>query len=78
MDEDLCPALAEAAQSAGDWATVVAISETVSLVLFMAFPIVGALITSRRPQNPIGWIRYPYLAPTWDGGARSRLGAPAL
>ena len=25
-------------------------------VAFLAFPIVGALIASRRPQNPIGWI----------------------
>jgi uncharacterized membrane protein YhaH (DUF805 family) len=25
-------------------------------VPFLAFPIVGALIASRRPRNPIGWI----------------------
>lgn len=25
-------------------------------VPFMAFPLVGALIASRRPENPIGWI----------------------
>jgi hypothetical protein len=25
-------------------------------VLFLAFPIVGALIASRRPENPVGWI----------------------
>jgi hypothetical protein len=25
-------------------------------LLFLAFPIVGALIASRRPRNPIGWI----------------------
>src|SRR5215204_1849747 len=25
-------------------------------VPFLAFPLVGALIASRRPQNPIGWI----------------------
>jgi len=47
MEEDLCPALVEATQSAGGWVTVDTISETVSLVLFLAFPIVGALITSR-------------------------------
>src|SRR5215207_8111792 len=23
---------------------------------FLAFPLVGALIASRRPENPIGWI----------------------
>ncbi len=28
----------------------------VDWVLFLAFPIVGALIASRRPENPIGWI----------------------
>jgi hypothetical protein len=26
------------------------------LVPFLAFPLVGALITSKRPKNPIGWI----------------------
>ena len=25
-------------------------------VAFLAFPLVGALIASRHPQNPIGWI----------------------
>ena len=25
-------------------------------VLFLAFPLVGALIASRRPRNPVGWI----------------------
>jgi len=25
-------------------------------VLFLAFPFVGALIASRRPRNPVGWI----------------------
>ena len=23
---------------------------------FLAFPLVGAMIASRRPENPIGWI----------------------
>jgi hypothetical protein len=45
--------LAEAAQSPGDWVTVGTVSETVT---FLAFPIVGALVASRRPENPIGWI----------------------
>ena len=25
-------------------------------LIFLAFPLVGALIASRRPHNPIGWI----------------------
>jgi hypothetical protein len=32
---------------------------TVSLLgsgLFLVFPLVGALIASRRPENPIGWL----------------------
>jgi len=32
------------------------IGEAVTFVLFLAFPIVGALVASRRPRNPIGWI----------------------
>jgi hypothetical protein len=49
-------ALARSAQSSGNSTILGTISETVSFVLFLAFPIVGALIASRRPQNPIGWI----------------------
>src|SRR3712207_3431979 len=35
---------------------VVARSDLVVFVPFLAFPIVGALIASKRPDNPIGWI----------------------
>jgi hypothetical protein len=49
-------ALARSAQSPGNSTTLGTISDTVSWVLFLAFPIVGALIASRRPRNPIGWI----------------------
>jgi hypothetical protein len=48
--------LALSAQPPGNSTTVGTISETVSFVAFLAFPIVGALVASRRPENPIGWI----------------------
>jgi hypothetical protein len=52
------------AQSTGNSTTLgtisEAVSETVSFVLFLAFPMVGALIASRRPRNPIGWICLAY------------------
>jgi hypothetical protein len=48
--------LARSAQSPGNSTTLGTISETVSFVLFLSFPVIGALIASRRPQNPIGWI----------------------
>jgi hypothetical protein len=44
------------AQSPSNWLTVGTVSEMVGFVPFLAFPIVGALIASKRPQNPIGWI----------------------
>jgi hypothetical protein len=48
--------LAQSARSPGDSTTLGTLSETVSFVLFLVFPIVGAVVASRRPQNPIGWI----------------------
>jgi hypothetical protein len=48
--------LALSAQSPSNWITIGTVSEMLGFVPFLAFPIVGALITSRRPQNPIGWI----------------------
>ena len=39
------------ATSAGD-----TLSELLIFVSFLAFPIVGALIASRHPRNPVGWI----------------------
>jgi hypothetical protein len=51
---------ARSAQSPGNWVTLsTVISELlgfVSFLAFLAFPLVGALIASRRPENPIGWI----------------------
>jgi hypothetical protein len=42
--------------SAGDPSAINTSGDTVGFVLFLAFPIVGAVIASRRPRNPIGWI----------------------
>jgi hypothetical protein len=48
--------LALSAQSRGNWLTGGTVSEMLGFVPFLAFPLVGALIASRRPRNPIGWI----------------------
>src|SRR5215217_3730713 len=47
---------APAAQAPNDWGTGGAIGNLLILAPFLAFTIVGALIASRRPENPIGWI----------------------
>jgi hypothetical protein len=53
--------LARSAWSPGNSTTLGTISETASFALFLAFPVIGALIASRRPQNPIAhvslWLR---------------------
>jgi hypothetical protein len=46
-------AQAEAPNSLGASRTVI---DLLVSVPFLAFPVVGALIASRRPRNPIGWI----------------------
>jgi hypothetical protein len=38
------------------WGTGGTIGELVVFLPFLAFPIVGGLIASKRPRNPIGWI----------------------
>jgi hypothetical protein len=48
--------LARSAQSPSSWGTVRIFSDMLGFVPFLAFPLVGALVASRRPQNPIGWI----------------------
>jgi len=45
-----------ATQAPSDWGTGGPVSELVIFLPFLAFPLVGALIASRRPENPIGWI----------------------
>jgi hypothetical protein len=47
---------APAAQLSSDWGSGGAIGNLLILAPFLAFTIVGALIASRRPENPIGWI----------------------
>jgi hypothetical protein len=49
-------ALPRPARSPGDWFTIGTVSDALYALLFLAFPLVGALVASRRPQNPIGWI----------------------
>jgi hypothetical protein len=48
--------LLRSAQSPSPWVTVGTVGEMLGFVSFLAFPIVGALISSRHPRNPIGWI----------------------
>jgi signal transduction histidine kinase len=38
------------------WGTAGALAGLVLFLPFLAFPLVGALVASRRPENPIGWI----------------------
>jgi hypothetical protein len=45
-----------ATQPTSDWGTSRVFVGLLLFVPFLAFPIVGALIASRRPENPIGWI----------------------
>ncbi len=47
---------ARSAQTPGQWITSGTVSEILGFVPFLAFPIVGALIASRRPFNRVGWI----------------------
>ena len=43
-------------QSTSNWGTVGTVSDMLVFVSFLAFPIVAALIASKRPHNPVGWI----------------------
>ena len=43
-------------QSPSNWGTGGDSAVLIFLLPFLAFPLVGALIASKRPGNPIGWI----------------------
>jgi hypothetical protein len=45
-----------ATQPPSDWGTAGPLSSLLIFSPFLAFPVVGGLIASRRPENPIGWI----------------------
>src|SRR5215212_3590112 len=47
---------ASSAQCPSDRVTVDTVSDTLVFLSFLAFPLVGALIASRRPHHPIGWL----------------------
>jgi hypothetical protein len=48
--------LTRSVQPPSSWGTAGVSVVLIFGVAFLAFPIVGALIASRRPKNPIGWI----------------------
>ena len=47
--------LVQVAQDPGDHSTAAPLSGLLVYALFLAFPVVGAMVASRRPENPIGW-----------------------
>jgi hypothetical protein len=48
--------LARSAPVPASWDASLGIGSQLGSALLLAFPIVGALIASRHPHNPIGWI----------------------
>jgi hypothetical protein len=48
--------LARSLDSPGQWNTLGALRRVVGFLPFLAFPLVGALVASRRPRNWVGWI----------------------
>jgi len=48
--------LARSAEVPGGWNTDLTPLGLLGSGLFLVFPLVGALIASRRPENPIGWL----------------------
>src|SRR5215210_1087059 len=48
--------LARTAHIPGSWEVNLTVGNLLGGAIFLIFPLVGALIASRRPRNPIGWI----------------------
>ena len=48
--------LARSMDSPGEWNTPGVVGRVLSFLPFLAFPLVGALVASRRPSNWVGWI----------------------
>jgi hypothetical protein len=48
--------LVRSTRSPGDGITFGTVGEVLGFMPLLAFPLVGALIASKRPHNPIGWI----------------------
>ena len=48
--------LARSAHVPGGWGVDLSLGNLLGQLLFLTFPFVGALIASRRPRNPVGWI----------------------
>jgi hypothetical protein len=48
--------LARSTHVPSSWGANLTVGGLLGAVLFLAFPLVGALIASKRPHNPIGWI----------------------
>src|SRR5215212_8866443 len=48
--------LARSMDSPGEWSTLGAVGRVLSFLPFLAFPLVGALVATKRPRNWVGWI----------------------
>jgi hypothetical protein len=48
--------LARSADIPSSWEADLTVGDLLGELLFLIFPLVGALIASRHPKNPIGWI----------------------
>src|SRR5215211_9298572 len=56
FSKDVLYFVAPSVQSASNWGILGTFGDMLVFVSFLAFPIVGALIASKHPRNPVGWI----------------------